>query len=41
MEGHGRIVALDIPLFDHVIVGDKKADPMKIGLYSFRKAGLL
>lgn len=33
--------ALDIDLIDHVIVGDAKADPRRVGYYSFRDAGLL
>jgi DNA repair protein RadC len=32
---------LEIPLLDHVVVGDVKADPQKRGIYSFREAGLL
>lgn len=32
---------IDIELLDHVIVGDVKADPQKVGHYSFREAGLL
>jgi len=32
---------IDIELIDHVIVGDVKADPQKVGHYSFREAGLL
>jgi DNA repair protein RadC len=32
---------LEIPLLDHVIVGDVKADPQGRGVYSFREAGLL
>ncbi len=32
---------LEIPLLDHVIVGDAKADPLGRGVYSFREAGLL
>lgn len=32
---------IDIALIDHVIVGDVKADPRKVGHYSFREAGLL
>jgi DNA repair protein RadC len=32
---------LEIELMDHVIVGDVKADPQKVGYYSFREAGLL
>jgi DNA repair protein RadC len=33
--------ALDIELLDHVIVGEVTADPMGLGFYSFRKAGIL
>ena len=32
---------LEIPLLDHVIVGDVKADPLARGTFSFREAGLL
>lgn len=32
---------IDIDLADHVIAGDAKADPLGVGYYSFRKAGLL
>jgi DNA repair protein RadC len=32
---------IEIALLDHVIVGDFKADPLGIGHYSFREAGLL
>jgi DNA repair protein RadC len=32
---------VDIELLDHIIVGDAKADPKKVGYYSFREAGLL
>ncbi len=32
---------IDIDLLDHVIIGDPKADPLKVGHYSFRAAGLL
>lgn len=32
---------LDIPLLDHVIIGDEKTDPQGLGYYSFRNAGLL
>lgn len=32
---------LQIELVDHVIVGDVKSDPQKVGYYSFREAGLL
>ncbi|HWA08377.1 MAG TPA: DNA repair protein RadC [Opitutaceae bacterium] len=33
--------ALDIELLDHVIVGQPSADPLGLGYYSFRTAGLL
>lgn len=33
--------AIDIPLLDHVIIGDISCDPMKKGFYSFREAGLI
>ena len=32
---------LGIELLDHVIVGDKKADPAGVGHYSFRQSGFL
>lgn len=32
---------IDIPLIDHVIVGEPKADPLGSGVYSFREAGFL
>jgi DNA repair protein RadC len=32
---------IDIPMLDHVIVGDREADPLARGYYSFREAGLL
>ena len=32
---------LDIELLDHVIVGQATADPLGLGFYSFRTAGLL
>jgi DNA repair protein RadC len=32
---------LDIDLLDHVIVGDKAADPTGRGYYSFREAGVI
>jgi DNA repair protein RadC len=32
---------LDIDLLDHVVIGDKRADPAGKGYYSFRQAGLL
>ena len=34
-------VAIDIELIDHVVVGEKTADPANKGFYSFREAGLL
>jgi DNA repair protein RadC len=34
-------VAIDIELIDHVVVGEKTADPANRGFYSFREAGLL
>ena len=33
--------AVDIPLLDHIICGDRDADPAGNGYYSFREAGLL
>jgi DNA repair protein RadC len=33
--------AIDIELIDHVVVGDKAADPTGQGYYSFRQAGLI
>jgi DNA repair protein RadC len=33
--------AVDIPLLDHIICGDRDADPTGKGYYSFREAGLL
>jgi DNA repair protein RadC len=33
--------AIDIELVDHVVVGEKAADPTSRGYYSFREAGLL
>jgi DNA repair protein RadC len=33
--------AIDIPLLDHVIVGELNADPLAKGYYSFREAGLV
>lgn len=33
--------ALDIPLQDHIILGDAHCDPLGLGHYSFRRAGLL
>lgn len=32
---------IDIELLDHVIVGEKTADPLGVGFYSFRGANLL
>jgi DNA repair protein RadC len=32
---------IDIPLLDHVIVGQAQADPTGLGYYSFRDAGVL
>lgn len=32
---------IDIDLLDHVIVGDKTVDPLALGYYSFRDAGLV
>ena len=32
---------IDIEMVDHVIIGDKLADPAGLGYYSFRNAGLL
>jgi DNA repair protein RadC len=33
--------AVDISLLDHVVVGRESADPLGLGYYSFREAGLL
>jgi DNA repair protein RadC len=33
--------AIDIELADHVVMGDRAADPTNRGFYSFREAGLL
>ncbi len=33
--------ALDIPVLDHVIIGNVLDDPLNRGYYSFREAGLL
>jgi DNA repair protein RadC len=33
--------AVDIPLLDHVIIGERQHDPLGRGYYSFREAGLL
>jgi DNA repair protein RadC len=32
---------IEIPLLDHVIVGDVHADPQTRGIYSFREAGII
>ena len=32
--------AVDIELADHVIIGEATADPLRVGWYSFRAAGL-
>ncbi len=37
----GAAEALDVRLHDHVIVGDPLADPLGLGYYSFRRAGVL
>jgi DNA repair protein RadC len=34
-------VAVDIPLLDHVVVGERDGDPMGKGYYSFREVGLI
>jgi DNA repair protein RadC len=33
--------AVDIPLIDHVVVGRVECDPLGVGHYSFRSAGLI
>lgn len=33
--------AIDIPLLDHIVIGDKTQDPLGRGYYSFREAGLV
>jgi DNA repair protein RadC len=33
--------ALDIELLDHVVVGNVTSDPIGLGFYSFRSAGIL
>jgi len=33
--------AIDIDLIDHVIIGERRADPRGIGHYSFRESGVL
>jgi DNA repair protein RadC len=32
---------MDIPLIDHVVVGERDGDPLGKGYFSFREAGLL
>lgn len=32
---------LEVPILDHVVVGDEKADPLGRGFFSFREAGYL
>lgn len=32
---------LKIPVLDHVVIGNKDADPTGLGYYSFRQAGIL
>jgi DNA repair protein RadC len=32
---------MDIPLLDHVIIGEAEADPTGVGHYSFRQVGLI
>lgn len=32
---------MDIPLTDHIVIGDVAADPSSKGYYSFREAGLI
>lgn len=39
LKAAGRIV--EIELADHVIVGRREVDPLKVGWYSFREAGFL
>jgi DNA repair protein RadC len=34
-------LTIDIPLLDHIILGQPNADPSGIGYYSFREAGLM
>jgi DNA repair protein RadC len=34
-------VTVDIPLLDHVVVGERDGDPMAKGYFSFREAGLV
>ena len=33
--------AVDIPILDHVIIGERQHDPLGRGYYSFREAGLI
>jgi DNA repair protein RadC len=32
---------VEIALLDHVIIGRPRADPLGVGYYSFREAGLM
>jgi len=32
---------MEIPLVDHVVIGHKEADPLGVGYFSFRDAGLI
>ena len=32
---------IDIPLLDHVVIGDPRHDPSGLGYYSFRQAGMI
>lgn len=32
---------MDIEILDHVVIGERCADPLGVGFYSFRQAGLL
>ena len=32
---------MDIPLLDHLVIGDRDDDPLGVGFYSFRSAGLI
>lgn len=33
--------AVDIQLIDHVIIGRRESDPLGVGFFSFRNAGIL
>ena len=33
--------AVDIELIDHVIIGRRESDPLGVGFFSFRNAGML